>query len=103
MIKTKLYKQEVNITETSSSIELWHKRLGHISEKGLHSLAQKDLLPEVKGMTLRPCVDCLAGKQHRVAFRTSTTPYRANDNLDLVHTDVCSMTELLSPEFDQDW
>ena len=52
-----------------------------------------DILPEVKGMTLKPCVDCLAGKQHRVAFCTPTTPHHANDILDLVHTDVCSMTE----------
>ena len=93
MTKTKLCKQEVNIAETSSSIELWHKRLGHISEKGLHSLAHKDLLPEVKGMTFRLCVDCLAGKQHRVAFCISSTPHRANDMIDLVHIDICSMTE----------
>jgi hypothetical protein len=93
VIKTKLCKQEVNVAETNSSPELWHKRLGHMSEKGLNSLAHKDLLPEVKGMTLRPCVNCLAGKQHRVSFRTSTTPHRANDILDIVHTDVCSMTE----------
>ena len=52
-----------------------------------------DILPEVKGMTLKPCVDCLAGKQHRVAFCTPTTPHHANDILDLVHTDVCSMIE----------
>ena len=93
MIKTKLYKQEVNIAEKSSSIELWHKRLGHISEKGLHSLAHKDLLSEVKGMTFRLCVDCLAGKQHKVAFCISSTPHRANDMIDLLHIDICSMTE----------
>lgn len=93
MTKTKLCKQDVNVAKKGSDIDLWHKRLGHISEKGMHSLAHKDLLPEVKGMTLRPCVDCLDGKQHRVAFCTSTTPHRANDIFDLVHTDVCSITE----------
>ena len=35
-------KIDVNIAERDSSIELWHKRLGHMSEKGLHSLARKD-------------------------------------------------------------
>ena len=93
MTKTKLCKTDVNITERDSSIELWHKRLGHMSEKGLHSLARKDFLPELKGMTLRPCVDCLSGKQHRIAFCTSTIPYRAKNILDLMHTDVCFMTE----------
>jgi hypothetical protein len=64
-----------------------------MSEKGLHSLAHMDFLPKLKGMTLRPCIDCLAGKQHRIAFRTSTVPHHAKNILDLVHTDVCSMTE----------
>ena len=93
MTKTKLCKTDVNIAQRDSSIELWHKRLGHMSEKGLHSLARKDFLPGLKGMTLRPCVDCLAGKQHKIAFRTSTVPHRAKNILDLVHTNVCSMTE----------
>ena len=93
MTKTKLCKIDVNIAERDSSIELWHKRLGHMSEKGLHFLARKDFLPELKGMTLRPCVDCLAGKQHRIAFCTSTVPHHAKNILDLVHTDVCSMTK----------
>jgi hypothetical protein len=83
----------VNIAERESSIELWHKRLGHMSEKGLHSLAHKDFLPKLKGMTLKLCVDCLAGKQHRIAFHTSTVPYRAKNILDLVHTNVCFMAE----------
>jgi hypothetical protein len=87
--KTKLCKTEVNIAERDSSIELWHKRLGYMSEKGLHSLARKDFLPELKGMTLRSYVDCLAGKQHRFAFCTSTVPHRAKNILDLVHIDVC--------------
>ena len=86
-------KIDVNIAERDSSIELWHKRLGHMSEKGLHSLARKDFLPELKGMTLRPYVDCLAGKQHMIAFCTSTVPHHAKNILDLVHTDVCSMTK----------
>jgi ABC-type transport system involved in cytochrome c biogenesis ATPase subunit len=91
--KTKLCKTDVNIVERDSNIELWHKRLGHMSEKGLHSLAHKDFLPELKGMTLKPCVDYLAGKQHRIAFRTSTVPHCAKNILDFVYTDVCSMTK----------
>jgi hypothetical protein len=67
--KTKLCKNDVNIiAEKDSSIELWHKRLRHMNEKGLHFLAHKNFVPEFKGMTLRPCVDYLAGKQHRLLF-----------------------------------
>ena len=57
----------MNIVENEASIELWHKRLSHISEKGLHVLTRKKFLP-VKGTLLLPCTHCLSGKQSRVAF-----------------------------------
>ena len=36
--------------------ELWHKRFGHMSRRGMHILVEKDLLPEVKGIHLEKCV-----------------------------------------------
>ena len=51
-----------------------------------------DYLPELKGITLKPCEHCFAVKEHRVAFRTHP-PRRAENVLDRVHTDVFSMTE----------
>ena len=80
---------DVNVAGDASS-DLWHNRLGHMGEKGLQILAKKDYLPNFSGMPLYSCVDCLAGKQHRVAFR-SRPPFRRKHALDLVHTDVCSM------------
>ncbi|VFQ81002.1 unnamed protein product [Cuscuta campestris] len=47
VMQAKLCKGEINITY--DDMEVWHKRLGHISEKGLHMLTRKDLLPDVKG------------------------------------------------------
>ena len=41
--------------------ELWHKSHGHMSERELHIVAEKDLLPYVKGINLEKCVDCLLG------------------------------------------
>mgnify|MGYP000149641543 FL=1 len=61
-----------------------------MSLKGVEILSKKNFLPDVAGMNLRPCVDCLAGKQHRVAFHTRP-PSRRKNTLDLVHTDLCSM------------
>ncbi|VFQ78638.1 unnamed protein product [Cuscuta campestris] len=49
VMQAKLFKGEINITY--DDMEVWHKRLGHISEKGFHMLARKDLLPDVKGAT----------------------------------------------------
>ncbi|KAL6344420.1 hypothetical protein AAG906_039676 [Vitis piasezkii] len=42
--ETRLVKGKVNIVENEASTELWHKRLGHISEKGLQVLFRKKFL-----------------------------------------------------------
>ncbi|KAK6145814.1 hypothetical protein DH2020_019683 [Rehmannia glutinosa] len=59
---------------------------------GLEVLTRKKLLPEVTSMPLQTCVDCLIGKQHRVAFK-SFSPSRKSHPLDLVHTDLCYMKD----------
>ena len=41
VMEAKLHKGEINATQGDVSIELWHKRLGRISEKGLQTLARK--------------------------------------------------------------
>ena len=64
----KLWKGEVNVAYDNSNLELSLKKLRHMSEKELQILAKKDILPNIKGKSLEPCIDCLAGKQHRVAF-----------------------------------
>ncbi|KAL4323581.1 hypothetical protein GQ457_11G003910 [Hibiscus cannabinus] len=89
----KICKGEANVACGNACLELWHRRLGHISEKGLQILAQKTLIPEVKGKVIQPCIHCLAGKQHKVSFRRGNHPHRRKYVLDLVHTDVCSMNE----------
>jgi hypothetical protein len=82
----------LTIGENENSAELWYKRLGHISEKGMLALARMEFLLEWKGITFKPCKHCFVGKQHMVAFRTCP-PHRAENLLDIVHTDVCSMTK----------
>ena len=76
--------------EKEVPIELWHKRLGHLSEKGLQRLARKDLLPGIKCEHLQNYIDCIHGKQHRVRF-WSFIPSRKTNVLDLVHINVCTM------------
>jgi hypothetical protein len=79
---------EVNAVE-SNSTDLWHLRLGHMSEKRLQILAKKDCV-QSDGTSLKSCTHCLAGKQHRISFKRSPTTKKSNV-LDLVHTDLCSM------------
>ena len=69
-----------------TSLELWHKSLGHMSEKGLQVLARKFLIPLAKNESLSSCDHCLVGKQHKVSFNSR---YKKLKKLELVHFDVC--------------
>jgi len=57
-------------------------------------LAKKSLIPFAKGMSLKPCDNCLFGKQHRVSFRIPST--RKSNVLDLVYFDVCGLIDVES-------
>ena len=89
VIEVKVCQEEANMVDDGSS-ELWHKRLAHMSSKGMQIRSKNNFLPYVGGMNMKPCVGCLARKQHRVAFQTSP-PSKRKNTLDHVHTDVCSM------------
>ena len=54
----------MNLVEKQNSLELWHKRLSHISAKGLETLVKKNVVSGVKNASLEKCPHCLAGKQH---------------------------------------
>ena len=87
---------EVNAAEKDPSMELWHRRLGHMSEKGLQALSRRNVLPDFKGTRLNPCVDCLAGKQHRVSF-ASPKVSRKPVLLDRIYSDVCGPLKTKTP------
>ncbi|GKB76256.1 putative RNA-directed DNA polymerase [Tanacetum coccineum] len=77
-----------NSSDNDDMTELWHKRLGHMSEKGMSILSKKNVLSGVHDINLKKCSHCLAGKQTRLAFK-SRSPFRMENILDLVHSDVC--------------
>ena len=87
VMHAKLCEDEANMAADSDG-ELWNKRIGHMSKKGMHILANQKLLPEVKGEHLERCVNCLVGKQNRVAFH-SRPPKRREVALKLQHIVVC--------------
>jgi transposase InsO family protein len=72
---------------STESTMIWHRRLGHISERGLQILSKRGLLPGIKFTSFEFCEDCLYGKQHRLPFPSSTS--RSNNCLDLIHADTC--------------
>ena len=57
----KICKNGLNVAADSSP-GLWHKRLGHMREKGLQILAKKNSIPFAKGTLLDPCDYYLPGK-----------------------------------------
>ena len=88
MMQEKLSKCKINAVDKNVSIELWHKRLGHMCEKGMQILARKSLLSEMKSTSLDTCVHCLASKQHRLLVKRIFTSKKITI-LDLVYSDVC--------------
>jgi transposase InsO family protein len=70
--------------------QLWHSRYGHLSIKGLNTLAKKQMvkgLPDLEDITEK-CTDCLIGKQHRDAIPKQAM-WRAAEKLELIHSDIC--------------
>ena len=90
----KVCKGQLNAVEDDASPNLWHRRLAHISEKGLQLLAKQSLIPQAKGDSLNPCDYCVFGKHHRVSFKKSSN--RKISKLELIHSDVCGPMEVES-------
>ena len=94
-IHTKLSSVFVNALENEDQGVLWHKRLGHMSEKGMTLLFKKNVLSKMKSVHLKNCVDCLAGKQHRISFK-SQPPSKKPKKLELIHSDVCGPMKVMT-------
>jgi transposase InsO family protein len=87
-LKTLIGKSDLAaVTKEGNSADLWHKRLGHMSEKGLKILVGKNLLPGLKSYNLDLCEHCIYGRQRRVSFLRGGHDRKKNV-LELVHSDV---------------
>jgi hypothetical protein len=62
----------VNALQKQDACDWWHKRPKHMSDKGMKVLVKKKVL---KGSQVKKCSNCLAGKEHKVAFK-SQSPHR---------------------------
>ena len=77
----------IAVADASIDTSLWHRRLGHMSEKGMKMLLSKGKLPELKSIDFDMCESCILGKQKKVSFlKTGRTPKA--EKLELVHTDL---------------
>ena len=63
------------VAEASTDASLWHRRLGHMSEKRIKMLLSKGKLLELKSINLDMGESCILEKQKMVSFlKTGTTP-----------------------------
>ncbi|KAL5555677.1 hypothetical protein UlMin_037913 [Ulmus minor] len=74
------------IPNIQDKTNLWHKRLGHISEKGLEVLNKqgafgKDTISKVTFYKY-----CVLGKHHRLSFKIGV--YKNNGALEYIHADL---------------
>ncbi len=72
-------------------MDVWHRRYGHLKGESLKQLSVDGLVVglDYNGTgEIRFCEPCTAGKHHRSPFPVGGGT-RAENPLDLVHTDVC--------------
>jgi hypothetical protein len=68
----------------------WHKRFGHLNFRSLRKLCRGEMvkgLPEIDHIE-QVCEDCVLAKQKRASFPRAAK-FRAKDQLELVHADLC--------------
>ena len=58
----------IAVVDASTDTSLWHRRLGHMSKKGMKMSLSKGKLPELKSIDLDICESCILGKQKNVSF-----------------------------------
>nr|CAN76388.1 hypothetical protein VITISV_037906 [Vitis vinifera] len=55
----------IAVVDASTDTSLWHRRLGHMSKKGMKMLLSKGKLLELKSIDFDMCESCILGKQKR--------------------------------------
>ena len=88
ILQARLSASLVNAMKDESTTKLWHQKLAHTRKKVLAILAKKHLLSGMNSIHLKRCIHCLAGKQHKVSFKSSPLSRKSNVH-DLIYSDVC--------------
>jgi hypothetical protein len=77
----------ISLASIGVDTTLWHHRLGHMSEKGMHILHKINLFPYLKQIDLDFYEHCVYGKQKIVRF-LRVRKEKKSERLEQVHTDV---------------
>ena len=80
-------RRTIAIADDTVSLNLWHYRLGHMSEKGMKMLHVNGKLQEMKEVDHNLCEGCVFAKQKKVSF-SKVNKEPKTTKLELVHIDV---------------
>lgn len=84
-------KHEMSVAMAAmTSSNVWHRRLGHLSYKGMQKL-KNSLVTGIdfqQEKDVKACVPCIQGKQVRKTFPKGEAR-RAKEKLELIHSDLC--------------
>nr|GEZ25172.1 hypothetical protein [Tanacetum cinerariifolium] len=83
-----------SVEEKDSLAQVWHKRLGHISEAGLQVLENQGLFGQKSLGKLDFCENCVLGKSHRVSFVVERNTTQGV--IDYVHSDLWGPSQVES-------
>ncbi|GJW00834.1 retrotransposon protein, putative, ty1-copia subclass [Tanacetum coccineum] len=83
-----------SVEEKDSLAQVWHKRLGHISEAGLQVLEKQGLFGKKSLGKLDFCENCVLGKSHRVSFGVGR--HTTQGVIDYVHSDLWGPSQVES-------
>ena len=92
---TSSLRDTIAVADASTDTSLWHRRLGHMSEKGIKMLLSKGKLPELKSIDFDMCESCILGKQKTVSFLKTCRTLKS-EKLELVHTDLWELSLVAS-------
>jgi hypothetical protein len=90
-----LNENSINVASSEVSANVWHQRLGHMSEKGMKVMVSKGKLDGLSCVDLSLCEGCVFGKQKVVSFSKKGRTPKA-EKLELVHTDVWGPSQVSS-------
>ncbi|KAK2382823.1 putative mitochondrial protein [Trifolium repens] len=79
--------KDVHVVESTEKVELWHKRLCHMSEKDMVELSKRSVLSDMRNPHLKKCDSCFVEKKNKASFNIHSP--RRPEILDLVHTHLC--------------
>lgn len=77
------------MNNSAVSVDVWHRRLGHLNVRDVIKLSQKGLATGINIVSERlsqPCDVCMRGKLTALPFPKQSQ--RSSDVLNIVHSDV---------------